>query len=410
VKLKRKRLTAFKSAVLGAFLMTGVFGQSSTVAADEDVLHLGLTFWITGGKYGYPNFVQIKDLFEEVNAKGGINGRKVKITEYDTTCTPNKAVDNATKLAYEDKVLLIIGAGCSSSSIPMIPIITKAGVPMFSSMSSNDKVTNQGSAWIFRTSVADRFYAKVMGEYVYHDLGARKIAYVYSTDAAPNGFAKGVRDHLRNTYGLEPVADEEYQYKSTDLRSFLMKAKAAGPLDALFISDQQDGIALGVRQSFEVGIPKSVPRLHTSSAALADVPKLLGDMVIGSTYSSSFAPDNPDPRVAKFVKWYEDKYDQRPDHLMAQSDDLFRILLKALKNADIKNTPESLAADRAAIRDEIAKTKDFLGVNSGPISFCADPTPDCRDGNRTAMVVRYTKGGKNFETEILKAVQVPMPK
>ena len=58
--------------------MTGVFGQSSTVAADEDVLHLGLTFWITGGKYGYPNFVQIKDLFEEVNAKGGINGRKAR--------------------------------------------------------------------------------------------------------------------------------------------------------------------------------------------------------------------------------------------------------------------------------------------------------------------------------------------
>ena len=304
-------------------------------------------------------------------------------------------------------MLLIIGAGCSSATIPTVPISAKAGVPQITPWSSNDKVTAQGSEWIFRTSVADRFYSGIMGEYIYHDLGARRIAYVYSTDAAPNGFTKGVISHLRENYGLEPVADEEYQYKSTDVRTQLIKAKASKP-DALMISDQSEGIALGVKQSFEVGIPRSVPRLHTSSAGNADAVELMGDDAVGSTYATAFSPDFPEPRVLEFAKIIKEKYDQTPDHGWAQVEDLVNIVIAALRKADIKNTPESLAADRAAIRDAIAETKDYLGVNSGPISFCRAPTPDCRDGNRTALIVRYTKGGKHFETEVLKAVTVPL--
>ena len=302
---------------------------------------------------------------------------------------------------------LIIGAGCSSTTIPTVPISAQAGVPQIKPFSSNDKVTSQGSEWIFRTSVADRFLSKVMGEYIYHTLGARKIAYVYSTDAAPSGQSKGVINHLRDNYGLEPVANEEYQYKSTDVRTQLIKAKASKP-DALMIADQSEGTALGVKQSFEVGIPRSVPRVHSSSAGNADAVELMGDDAVGSTFPVSFSPNNPEPRIQEYVKRVKDKYDITPDHLWAQCEDLVNIVIAALRKADIKNTPESLAADRAAIRDAIAETKDYLGVNSGPISFCRAPTPDCRDGNRTALIVRYTKGGKHFETEVLKAVTVPL--
>ena len=81
-----------------------------------------------------------------------------------------------------------------------------------------------------------------------------------------------------DNYSLEPAADEEYQYKSTDVRAQLIKAKASKP-DALMISDQSEGIAFGVKQSFEVGIPASVPRLHTSSAGGKEFPIFLATLL-----------------------------------------------------------------------------------------------------------------------------------
>jgi hypothetical protein len=76
----------------------------------------------------------------------------------------------------------------------------------------------------------------------------------------------------------------------------------------------------------------------------------------------------------------------------------------ALKSTDLELSSSSLAADRTAIRDAIASVEGYEGLASGPISFCAAPTPQCRDGNRTAVLIGYTKGGENFETEVLARV------
>ena len=71
--------------------------------------------------------------------------------------------------------------------------------------------------------------------------------------------------------------------------------------------------------------------------------------------------------------------------------------------------PADLSAQiAAAIRDAIASVKGYTGLASGPISFCADPTPQCRDGNRTPVLIAYTKGGEEFETEVLARVTTPI--
>ena len=79
------------------------------------------------------------------------------------------------------------------------------------------------------------------------------------------------------------------------------------------------------------------------------------------------------------------------------------IVKQALAKANLKLTADSLAEDRRAIRDALATIK-YEGLASGPIEFCAAPTPQCRDGNRTAVLVQYTKGGENFQTKVLARV------
>ena len=59
---------------------------------------------------------------------------------------------------------------------------------------------------------------------------------------------------------------------------------------------------------------------------------------------------------------------------------------------------------RTAIRDAIANIQNYQGLASGPISFCADPTPECRDGNKTPVMIEYTKGGKDFVTKVLGTI------
>ena len=76
----------------------------------------------------------------------------------------------------------------------------------------------------------------------------------------------------------------------------------------------------------------------------------------------------------------------------------------ALSRAKLTLTEASLKADRTAIRDALAGIKDYSGLASGPISFCADPTPQCRDGNRTGILVEYTKGGKDYDMRVLARV------
>ena len=91
-----------------------------------------------------------------------------------------------------------------------------------------------------------------------------------------------------------------------------------------------------------------------------------------------------------------------PDHDFSQAYDLVRIMEIALKNTKLTG---SLADDRTAIRDAIANVKGYEGLASRPDQLlCAAATPQCRDGNRTAVLIGYTKGGENFETEVLARV------
>jgi ABC-type branched-subunit amino acid transport system substrate-binding protein len=107
----------------------------------------------------------------------------------------------------------------------------------------------------------------------------------------------------------------------------------------------------------------------------------------------------------KFVKMVQEKYKVRcPDHDFSQAYETAQIVKLALGKTKLALTDASLAADRKAIRDALAGIKNYQGLASGPINFCADPTPQCRDGNRTGILVEYTKGGKDYEMRVLARV------
>jgi ABC-type branched-subunit amino acid transport system substrate-binding protein len=130
--------------------------------------------------------------------------------------------------------------------------------------------------------------------------------------------------------------------------------------------------------------------------------KLLETLQKECFFAAAYAAADQRPIAKLFNEMVKSRYGiHAPDHDFSQAYDLVRIMEIALKNTNLTG---SLADDRTAIRDAIANVKGYQGLASGPISFCADATPQCRDGNRTAVLIGYTKGGEDFETEVIARV------
>lgn len=376
----------------------------ATVQAGE--IRIGATMRMiseNGQKYGQ----MMKDEFDAINAAGGINGNKIKLTLLNDECKSDKGVANANKFAHQEKVHLIIGSTCSSVSLPIVDVTAQAKVPQIIPHSTNHKITQKGSAWVFRVPISARFYKGVVAKYIGDKIG-KKVAYVYASDAAAVSDAEGLKGQMKKLYGVDPVFSVQVQEKEIDFRSHMLKIKALKP-DAIFIAALQEPMARALVQSYEVGIPASIKRVANSVASNAPVPKLAGDAIKGVFYTAAYSDSDDRPIAIKFNDMVRKKYGiKKVDHDFSQAWDLVRIVEQALKSAKLKLDDASLAADRTAIRDAIAGVKNYTGLASGPISFCADPTPQCRDGNRTVVLIGYKKGGENFEVGILDRFTMPI--
>lgn len=387
-----------KTFKLFSFLIIPFFLFSAKVFADGHVIKIGTSFRMLSD-VGYKHGELIKDTVSDWNAAGGINGHPIELILYNDECKSEKGVANATKLAYEDNVHVIIGSSCSSVTLPMVPVITKAKVPQIIPHSTNSQITMEGSDYIFRVPVSARYYKLVQGKFTAENQGT-KIAYIYGPDAAGKDFALQMQDYIRDNHGEDPVYSVQSGEKETDFRSYLLKAKAANP-EVLVISALLDESVRGLVQSYEVGIPESVPRVLASIASKVEIPINAGDAARGVTFAAAFAASDQRSIAQMFVEMVQNRYGVVPGHDFSQMWDLLEILRVALENTEFSG---DLAADRDALRDSIADTTDYHGLASGPINFCSDGTPQCRDGNRTPVMIEYIRGGKNFETRIAGTV------
>ena len=387
-----------------AGLAAGGFVLSAT-AALADEIRVGITMRMVsenGQKYGQ----MVMDEIGLINEAGGINGHQIKATLMNDECKSDKGVANANKLIFQEKVHLLIGSTCSSVSLPIVDVTAKAQVPQIIPHSTNSQITQKGSAWVFRVPVSGRFYAGVNAKYVGENIG-KKIAYICAADAASQNDCDAMQAQMKSQHGADPAYVAQVQEKEVDFRTHMQKIKSAG-VDGIMVAALAETMSRALIQSYEAGIGTDVRRIGSSSASNAPVPKISGDAVKGVFYAAAYSNADTRPIAKLFNQMVKDRYGiHAPDHDFSQAYDLIRIVEIALNNSDLKLTNSSLAADRTAIRDAIANVKNYQGLASGPISFCAAATPQCRDGNKTPVLIAYKKGGEAFETEVLARVNRP---
>jgi branched-chain amino acid transport system substrate-binding protein len=164
---------------------------------------------------------------DEINAAGGINGRKLELVTRDTSGEPTKAVNLAKQLAFVDKVDFIIGPVNSGESLATVPIVAKAGIPNLIIGTIDELVDAQKFPLAFRAINTNKQWIEAANDYALNVLKKKKIAVIGDTSGYGTAASKVAQDLLQKA-GVTPVYVTLVDPNKTDLTDEMNKAKAAG--------------------------------------------------------------------------------------------------------------------------------------------------------------------------------------
>jgi branched-chain amino acid transport system substrate-binding protein len=357
-------------------------GQQTTptrggTAPAEGKIPLGVYMCNTGdiATFGQSSTKAIRLAVEEINAAGGVLGKQIDLIVEDDQSKPEEAANAAQKLIQQDNVLCVLGEVASSNSLAAAPICQTAKTPMVTPSSTNEKVTQTGD-FIFRVCFTDDFQGLVMSRFARETLKA-KTAVILSD--VSSDYSKGLSKVFRETFtkaGGQILGEESYAQKDKDFRAQLTKFKSLNP-DVMYIPGYYTEIALVMSQARQLGI--TAPGIGGDGWDSPKLVEIAGKAVEGCYFSNHYSKDDPNPVVQKFVRTFQAKHNEAPDALAACAYDAVRVVAEAIKQAG--------KADRAALRDALAKTRNFDGV-TGRITIDAN-----RNAQKPATILTI-KGGK----------------
>ncbi|CAH1652655.1 ABC transporter substrate-binding protein [Chelatococcus asaccharovorans] len=366
-----------------AALLAGVLAVGSVATASADEIKLGASAPLTGprallGKY----FKEGVDMaVEEINANGGVLGKKLSIAyEDDQADNPNAAITSMSKLMEVAKVPIVLGPHFSVAQLAtmknycngsLISITGASGVP----------VTDQGCNYVIRIRGNDNLQAKAVVAYALDHLKVSKIGIISINDDFGKGGAERVVAALKEK-GLSPVANETHNAGDADFSAQLSSLQKAGAeLVVMWTHDNES--ALIVRQTRQFGLPFKFA--GSTSLSQPVFIELAGPTAEGVVSATDFLPANPDPNVKAFVEKFHKKYGAMPELYAATYYDGAILAAKAINDAG--------TTDAVKVREAFAKmdTQGVLG------HYKCEANGDC---NHQTNIVEIKNGQPSLLTVV----------
>ena len=206
------------------------------VIASADTIKIGVAGPHSGdlASYGLPSVNAAKIVAEQINAKGGINGKKIELLIEDTVCKPEVATNTATKLV-SDGAQLVLGGICSGATKAALPIYVDAGILVMSPSATNPPLTQSGDyPNFFRTIAPDDAQAQLDVDFVLGTLGYTKLAVVHDKGDYGKGFAEFAKKYLEDSGKAEVVLFEGVTPGAVDYSAIVQKIKKSGAQAVIF--------------------------------------------------------------------------------------------------------------------------------------------------------------------------------
>jgi len=320
-------------------------------------IHIAVSAPLTGNfaEYGQNWQKAINMAVEWINAAGGVAGRPLEIVYGDSRSDPKESAALAQKFTSDPRIVAEIGDFSSTASMAAQPIYDRAGMVQLSPTTSHPNWA-PGSPWSFGIVGTQAGEGPFMARYAVEKLGKKKIAVLHINNdwgiATKDYFVKAARD-----LGAQILGVESYFEAEKDFTGVLTKLRGLKP-ELIYVPSFYNEMALMGKQREKLGWTDVVVMGPGSLYS----PKLLelgGSSVNGLYTSAVFFPSDPRPEVQKFVKGFEGKYKATPNMFAAVAYDAVNLMAETIRKVGV---------DRKAIRDELAKTKNFPGV-TGKITF-----------------------------------------
>lgn len=352
-------LSAFRHRRVADLAAVSVFALAAASTAALAEIKLGAVLSVTGPAsfLGEPEDKTLKMYVAEINAAGGINGEKINLIVYDDGGDANKARTFATRLVEEDKVIAMVGGTTTGTTVAMTPVFEDAQIP-FISLAGAIVIVDPVKKWVFKTPHTDRMAC----EKIFDDMrrrGLTKIGMISGTD----GFGKSMRDEcvkVNARFGIEIVGEETYGPRDSDMTAQLTNLRGRAGVQALINPGFGQGPAIVTRNVKQLGI--ALPLYQSHGVASKSFIDLAGDAAEGVRLPAAAllvadklpANDPQKPIALAYKQKYESVTGQPVSTFGGHAYDGLFILKGAIERAK--------SSDPAKIRDEIEKTKGFIGT------------------------------------------------
>jgi len=298
------RYIAHISAVLLA-----LGSAQSMLAQAQAVKIFGLVELSGTGATSGTNFNDgVKLAVKEINAAGGILGRRIEYASNDTQSQPQIAKALAVK-AIDDGAYVVMGPVFSGSILVSMAETKRAGVPNFTGGEAA-AITQQGNPYIFRTSFTQTTAMPKVARYLKDNVKAKTVAMIWVN----NDFGKGGRDvfvKAIEAQDIKLVADISTDPGQLDFSGAVLKATQANA-DALFVYSNEEESARALRELRKQGYSK--PIVGETVLTSQKVIELAGDAANGAVAHVGLTADAPDPGIREFAAKFQKEYNYKPDH------------------------------------------------------------------------------------------------
>ena len=332
----RKKCVGPLWAALGAACVLIVAACGTSVSSAKQPLTFAVIAPLSGvnSLYGTNLKDGVQLAVNEINRSGGVDGRKITIAYYDTQCTAAGAATAATDIASSTpRPFVVIGDVCSGATLAAIPILYRAGIAEISGDSSSPLITTVVAEHHYtnfaRTIPSDGQQAVDMVEYAHYILHANRVAILYSnSDYGQPMFAAESPEIAK--LGMSLVASAYYtEATTTNFLPQWTRLEAAKP-DVVLLDGDYSELGTAVSQMDRVSFPR-VPLILSAGAADNGYTSVGGSRAVGSLVFSYYAPNNPVPGNATFVRKYVAAYHTQPNEQSAHGYGIVQIVVDAIE-------------------------------------------------------------------------------
>jgi len=369
-------------AVAALMVCTVMSGQGW---AAKGPYKIGGIFSITGSSsfLGDPEKKSMEMAVEKINAAGGIDGHMLEPVIYDDEGDPTKAVLAANKLTSKDEVIAIVGPSLTPTTLAIIPVVEKTGVPLIS-CAAGIKITEPVKPLVYKTAQNDVLAVAA----IYRHIKAANIKKI-GIITVENAFGESGKEQLAAQapkFGLQILQAETFGAKDTDMTAQLAKIRAAQP-EALVCWGTNPGPAVVAKNVVQMNMKIPLYQSHgVASPKFIELAESAAEGILlptGKILVADQLPEtDPQKTVLKgYITEFEKRYSMPVSGFGGYAYDGINLLAAALKGTE---------GDKKKIAENIGKIKGFVGV-TGSFTF----SPEDHNGlGPDAFVMVVIKDGK----------------